>query len=106
MRCKSEIKEITVDDFVPINETGSICFTPNLTSSLDLHLIEKARAKAFGSYEKMIKQSQDIKACLQDLTCAPSYSYKTSSCSPPDLWLKIEGAVKAGHPCLALTSSH
>ena len=49
VRCKSEIREITVDDFVPVNEEGRPAFCPQLTSGLELLLIEKARAKACGS---------------------------------------------------------
>ena len=105
VRCKSEIREITVDDFVPVNEEGRPAFCPQLTSGLELLLIEKARAKACGSYQKMLEQSQDVRACLQDITWAPTSAYKTTL-PPGDLWLKIEAALSAGYPCLALTAGH
>jgi len=38
----------------------------------------------------MTKHSQDVKSILQDITCAPSYSYKTAAYPHSDLWLRIQ----------------
>lgn len=68
-------------------------------------LLEKARAKLYGSYEKMIWNSKSIKSCWQDITFAPSVSYKTLNTNSEDLWDKIFHATKFKQICSGFTSN-
>ena len=53
LRQKGEIQEVAFDDYVPVNNEGHPLFSKPVHSSIWMTLLEKARAKAYGSYQKM-----------------------------------------------------
>jgi hypothetical protein len=52
-------------------------------------LLEKARAKLHGSYEQMIKESQNARNPLQEITFAPTDMVKHAGVNKDDLWTKV-----------------
>lgn len=59
------MEEVVIDDYVPVDEKGSPIFAKPYENSIWIILLEKARAKLHGSYEKMIKNSENAKLPLQ-----------------------------------------
>mgnify|MGYP000530710254 CR=1 FL=1 len=57
-------------------------------------ILEKGRAKLHGNYQKMMRESNSVKKCLQELTFAPTESLKTETVNKDDLWEKIHQATK------------
>jgi hypothetical protein len=50
MRFKGEIEEVVIDDYVPVNDSGRPIFAQPFENSVWVMLLEKARAKLYGSY--------------------------------------------------------
>lgn len=103
MRYKGEIQEVVIDDYVPVSEHGEPLFSTPVESSIWMMLLEKARAKLCGSYQKMIELSRNVKLNMQDLTFAPVDSFKTVSTPKEELWDKIAKAAQSSKPILGYT---
>ena len=67
-------------------------------------VLEKGRAKTYGSYEKMIQGSNNVKNCLQELTFAPTENLKTENTNADELWERIVEGSKNHRPMLGYTS--
>lgn len=64
------LQEIVIDDYFPVNkEDDSYCFTHSKDDSLWVQIIEKAYAKAYGSYELL--RHKGVEGILKDLSYAP-----------------------------------
>ena len=61
-----------IDDYVPVNDELQPLFAQPVDNTIWMMLVEKARAKLYGSYQKMFKKGGDPKGCLQELTFAPT----------------------------------
>lgn len=103
LRNNGRIEEIIIDDYVPVDENGEPIFAKSNEGSVWVLLLEKARAKLHGSYELMIKNSQNARNPLQETTFAPTDSYK-SAASKNELWSKIVEATEKGSILLGFTS--
>ena len=67
--CKNGLlKEIVVDDYIPVTADDQLAFSGN-DKSLWVSVLEKAYAKAYGSYNLI--EIKDVEGILRDLTCAP-----------------------------------
>jgi calpain-15 len=64
--------EVLIDDFVPVHEDGSPLFAKPHENDIWIMLLEKARAKVYGSYENMFASNSDPKNILEQITFAPS----------------------------------
>lgn len=65
LRHKGEIQEVVVDNYIPVNQSSEPIFSKPSDNSTWMMILEKGRAKLYGNYEKMIKNSNNVKACLQ-----------------------------------------
>ena len=64
------LQEIVIDDYFPVNkEDDTYCFTHSKDDSLWVQIIEKAYAKAYGSYELL--RNKGVEGILKDLSYAP-----------------------------------
>ena len=64
------LQEIVIDDYFPVNkEDDTYCFTHSKDDSLWVQIIEKAYAKAYGSYELL--KNKGVEGILKDLSYAP-----------------------------------
>ena len=64
------LQEIVIDDYFPVNkDDDSYCFTHSKDDSLWVQIIEKAYAKAYGSYELL--RNKGVEGILKDLSYAP-----------------------------------
>jgi hypothetical protein len=63
-------------------------------------LVEKARAKLYGSYKQMVEHSGSVKTVMQELTFAPAEVYKTAAIDKEELWEKLFEATRGGRPVL------
>ena len=57
MRINGVVKEILIDDFIPVNEHGVALFCQPNKNEFWIPLLEKAWAKANGSYSNIIAGS-------------------------------------------------
>ena len=64
------LQEVVIDDYFPVNkEDDTYCFTHSKDDSLWVQIIEKAYAKAYGSYELL--RNKGVEGILKDLSYAP-----------------------------------
>ena len=64
------LQEIVIDDYFPVNkEDNTYCFTHSKDDCLWVQIIEKAYAKAYGSYELL--KNKGVEGILKDLSYAP-----------------------------------
>ena len=76
------LQEIVLDDYFPVlkslqdiinnspnNNSYHLCFTHSKDNTLWVQILEKAFAKAYGSYEILSKKN--IESILKDISCAP-----------------------------------
>ena len=77
-------QEIVMDNFIPCLN-GRPCFSRANGNELWVIIMEKAWAKAHGSYERI--EAGLCVNVMRDLTGAPSYSYMTAE--EPDLFEKL-----------------
>ena len=64
------LQEIVIDDYFPVNkDDDKYCFTHSKDDSLWVQIIEKAYAKAYGSYELL--RNKGVEGILKDLSYAP-----------------------------------
>ena len=64
------LQEIVIDDYFPVDkEDNKYCFTHSKDDSLWVQIIEKAYAKAYGSYELL--RNKGVEGILKDLSYAP-----------------------------------
>ena len=66
-------------------------------------VVEKARAKLYGSYEKMYQNANNIKLCLQEISFAPTETYPSSGMDKDVLWERLVEATKSNKPTLGYT---
>ena len=68
--CKDGLyKEIIIDDFFPFKNQTELAFTSDYKNVLWPQILEKAYAKAYGSYNNIDKKQ--VESILRDLTFAP-----------------------------------
>ena len=69
--CKDGLlQEIVIDDYFPVNKgDDTYCFTHSKDDCLWVQIIEKAYAKAYGSYELL--RNKGVEGILKDLSYAP-----------------------------------
>jgi len=81
-------REITVDDRLPFHE-GVLCYAQARGRKMWVPILEKAYAKAHGSYRAIIEG--EIGHAFTDLTGAPSETYNLSDpeVNPCDLWTTL-----------------
>lgn len=65
MRTGPEIHEILIDDFVPVDDNGVPLFIKPHQNQIGFMLLEKARAKIYGSYENLFKIQPSPKEILE-----------------------------------------
>ena len=86
--CKNGIWEnVIVDDWLPIRYNQPV-FSKSNGKFVWVPIIEKAYAKAHGSYKAI--ESGNIDEAMRDLTGAPSFSIEISEKSEDDLWRIIK----------------
>jgi hypothetical protein len=61
-----------IDNYVPVDNDSRPLFLQPVDNAYWPLLMEKARAKVYGSYRLMVEQGDDVRKCLQEFTFAPT----------------------------------
>lgn len=76
--CKDGLlKEIVVDDYLPVDNNKELAFSHDNKNSLWVPILEKCYAKAYGSYNLI--ELKDVEGILRDLTYAPVVTLDNSN---------------------------
>lgn len=109
LRHKGQIKEIVVDNYVPVDNVSTPLFSQPFDNSYWVLMMEKARAKAYGSYKNMAEQGDDVRRVLQEFTFAPTDVFKTDNMGKEELWEIITQATTSSgviKPMIGYTSNN
>ena len=106
LKKKGAVQEVVIDDYVPILEDSKPAFACyGEEQEVWAMLLEKARAKLHGSYEKMLKATTTPRQVWQELTFAPSDQIRHSNYNQQELWGQILAAAGRHSPMCGLSNA-
>lgn len=107
LRKNGNLEEILIDDYIPVNKEGVPLFSNISEAAIWMPLLEKAMAKSYGSYEKLISKLDTPCKTFEDITYAPAELIKTPTSKEKErqdeLWLQLVDHLNQKRAICALT---
>lgn len=107
LRKNGNLEEILIDDYIPVNKEGVPLFSNITEAAIWMPLLEKAMAKSYGSYEKLISKLDTPCKTFEDITYAPAELIKTPTSKEKErqdeLWLQLVDHLNQKRAICALT---